>query len=77
MKIVELLTKIQMPINNEEAELLREFDEQQQIYKSDLEPRQQLIANQLVNKEVLYRIQENGRIVYRKKISGTGNSLNS
>jgi len=77
MKIVELLTKIQMPINNEEAELLSEFDEQQQIYKSDLEPRQQLIANQLVNKEVLYRIQENGRIVYRKKISGTGNSLNS
>jgi hypothetical protein len=72
MKILELLSKIQLPITNEEAELLGEFHDKTHLYKSELDPRQQLLANQLVNKDVLYRIQENGRIIYRRKISGSG-----
>lgn len=68
MKIVELLNNIALPINNEEAELLREFDDNRKIYKANLDPRQQVIANQLVNKDVLYRLKENGRIIYKKKI---------
>lgn len=76
MRIIELLNNITLPINNEEADLLREFDDQSEIHKADLDPRQQLIANQLVNKDVLRRIRENGRITYRKKItespSGSG-----
>jgi hypothetical protein len=71
MRIVELLNNISLPITNEEADLLREFDGSTELYKADLDPRQQVIANQLVNKDVLYRIQENGRITYCKKIQET------
>ena len=67
MRIVELLNKITLPINNEEADLLREFDDRSEVHKTDLDPRQQHIANQLVNKDVLRRIRENGRTTYRKK----------
>jgi hypothetical protein len=67
VRIVELLNKINLPINNEEADLLREFDDQSEVHKADLDIRQQHIANQLVNKDVLRRIRENGRITYRKK----------
>jgi hypothetical protein len=71
VRIVELLNKINLPIDNEEADLLREFDDQSEVHKADLDPRQQHIANQLVNKDVLRRIRENGRITYRKKIKQT------
>lgn len=71
MRIVELLNNISLPITNEEADLLREFDGTTELHKADLDPRQQVIANHLVNKDVLYRIQENGRITYRKKIQET------
>jgi hypothetical protein len=67
VRIVELLNKITLPINNEEADLLREFDDQSEVHKADLDPRQQHVANQLVNKDVLRRIRENGRTTYRKK----------
>lgn len=77
MRIVELLNNISLPITNEEADLLREFDGENFVYKANLEPRQQVIANQLVNKDVLYRIQENGRITYRKKIKETNTSPRS
>jgi hypothetical protein len=77
VRIVELLNKITLPINNEEADLLREFDDGSEIHKADLDPRQQHIANQLVNKEVLRRIRENGRITYRKKVSEVPSGSNS
>jgi len=68
MRIVELLNNINitLPITNEEAELLDQFADTETLHKSALDPRQQLIANNLVNKDVLLRIQENGRITYRK-----------
>jgi hypothetical protein len=68
MKIVELLNKIQLPITNEESDVLGKFNEISAIDKNDLNEREQVIANQLVNKDVLYRKHENGHINYRKKI---------
>lgn len=68
MKIIELLTRIQLPITNEEAELLSEFDNELVIPKNNLNERQQILANQLVNKDVLLRKNQDGQIVYKKKI---------
>jgi hypothetical protein len=68
MKIVELVNKIRLPITNEEADVLGQFDRAAKIEKSDLTPRQYLIANQLVNKDILFRKNEDGKIYYQKKI---------
>ena len=68
MKIIELVNNIQLPITNEEADLLTEFSSDNNLNKSDLSPRQQILANQLVNKNVLLRTNQNGQIVYSKKI---------
>jgi hypothetical protein len=67
MKIVELVNKIRIPITNEEADVLGQFDENKQLAKEDMNARQTLIANQLVNKDVLFRKNDNGKIYYRKK----------
>ena len=73
MRIVELLNNLQLPITNEEAEVLDLFNEDIKVlYKDKLDERQVLMANKLVNKDVLYRINENGRIIYKKRISGSG-----
>lgn len=74
MRIVELLNNITLPITNEEAEVLDMFENTKEVLKSDLEPRHVIMANKLVNKDVLYRINENGRIIYKKRISGSSNS---
>jgi transcription initiation factor IIE alpha subunit len=68
MRIVELINNIKLPITNEEAEVLDMLNDRKELRKSDLDERQQLMANQLVNKDVLYRISENGRITYKKRI---------
>jgi len=67
MRIVELLNNITLPITNEEAEVLDMLRDNQQLFKADLDLRQQLVANHLVNKDVLLRIQENGRITYKRR----------
>jgi hypothetical protein len=73
MRIVELLNNLQLPITNEEAEILDMFGEDIKVlYKNKLDERQVIMANRLVNKDVLYRINENGRIIYKKRIQGTG-----
>ena len=71
MKIVELVNKLQMPINNEEAEVLSRFNESISISKKELSEREVYIANQLVNKDVLIRRNNNGQISYHKKIKNT------
>lgn len=68
MKIIELINNVSVPITNEEAEILDLFVEHQLLEKSDLDPRQVVLANQLVNKDILYRRHEEGRILYKKKI---------
>ena len=68
MKIVELLNKIQVPITNEEADVLGKFHDSNIIAREDLDARQRLVANQLVNKDVLLRKNEDGKITYKKRI---------
>lgn len=69
MKIVEITNNIKLPITNEEADLLAKFSEGVSIAKNQLDERQQVIANQLVIKDVLSRRNQDGKIFYKKKIS--------
>ena len=69
MKIVEITNNIKLPITNEEADLLDKFDEGVSIAKNEFNERQQLGSNQLVNKDVLLRRNQDGKIFYKKKIS--------
>ena len=68
MKIVELLNKVQVPLTNEEADVLGQFYDRATIAKEDFDHRQTLVANHLVNKDGLLRKNEDGKIYYRKKI---------
>ena len=68
MKIVEVTKQLQVAITNEEADVLLQFDESTPVVaKGDLNDRQQMMANQLVNKNLLLRIKENGRTIYKKR----------
>ena len=68
MKIVELLNNVQVALNNEQADLLGRFQHESKINKNALNEREQLIANQLTMQDVLLRRNENGQILYTKKI---------
>lgn len=68
MRIVELVNKIKIPISNEESDVLALFESEPIIEKQALSPRQIMLANQLVNKDILYRKNETGRITFQKKI---------
>jgi hypothetical protein len=68
VKIVELTQNINVAITNEEADMLSQFDEETPVMaKGDMDDRQQHMANQLVNKNLLTRKNENGRIIYKKR----------
>ena len=67
MKIVELVNKINVPITNEEAEVLDMFEDEAVIQRQDLSPREVILANQIVNKDILYRKHESGKTAYKKK----------
>lgn len=68
MKIVEVTKQLQVAITNEEADVLLQFDQNTPVVaKGDLNDRQQMMANQLVNKNLLLRIKENGRTIYKKR----------
>jgi len=67
MKIIEVTNGPSIAITNEEADMLLQFDEDTPVMaKSDMDDRQQLMANQLVNKNLLTRKIENGRVTYKK-----------
>lgn len=68
MKIVELTNKLLLTITNEEHELLEQFMGDTSIAKSQLDEREQMIANQLTVKDVLLRTNEAGKIYYKKRI---------
>lgn len=72
MKIVELLNKINVPITNEEAEVLDKFEDDKVVQRQDLSPREVVLANQLVNKDILNRKHENGHTAYKKKAKTQG-----
>jgi len=68
MKVVELINNITLPLTNEQADLLGRFTQEPKIYKKSLSEREQVIANQLTVQDVLLRLNENGQIIYQKKI---------
>ena len=67
MKIVELTTKVLLPITNEEHELLARF-ESEPLAKNQLDEREQVVANQLTVKDLLLRTNDNGKIYYKKLV---------
>ena len=68
MKIVELVNKVSQPITNDESDVLGQFQEKPVIKKTELNEREQEVANFLVNKDILLRQKnEEGRIIYKKK----------
>lgn len=68
MKIVELTQNLKIAITNEEADMLAQFDEDTPVMaKCDMDERQQLMANQLVNKNLLTRKNEDGRITFKRR----------
>ena len=70
MKIIEFTKGINIAITNEEADMLLQFDEDTPVMAiSYMNERQQLLANQLVNKNLLSRKNENGRVTYKKRSS--------
>ena len=66
MKIIELTSVLNLPVTNEEYTLYRSFTDDSVTAKRDMNPREQHVANQLVNKDLLVRINENGKILYKK-----------
>lgn len=70
MKIVELIKpKLSVYVNNEEADLLKLFDSDNPKWlKRDFDDRQLQVANQLVQKDLLKRTKEDGRIVFKRRI---------
>ena len=67
MNIVELTDNLNIALTNEEADFLLKFHKKDSSkYKSDLSERQLIIANQLVNKNVLQRTKDQDRIVYKR-----------
>lgn len=70
MRIVEFLGGLQLAITNEESDVLTKFGSTEFIVeKSSLTEREQVIANQLVNKGVLVRRNQDGKITYRKQVN--------
>ena len=69
MKIVEITHRnLTVAITNEEAEVLDLFDDQSPVIaRNELDERQIILANQLVNKDILIRRNENGHIIYKKQ----------
>ena len=67
MKIVELINQISVALTNEEADVLAQFTNKPVVTKKDLNEREQVLANQLVVKDILTRRKTNGIIEYCKK----------
>jgi hypothetical protein len=67
MKIVELInSNLSVAITNEESDVLSKFTEQSSIPRRELDEREIIIANQLVNKDLLIRKNNNGKTTYYK-----------
>jgi hypothetical protein len=67
MKVVEVIPGLSMPLTNEESDLLSKFHEGNSVSRKELNERQIVIANNLVNKDVLYRKNQDGHVTYFKK----------
>lgn len=61
MKFAEF-NSIVLPVTNEEHELLARLEGD--VLKSDLSSREQVLINQLVQKNIVKRSKHNGKIIY-------------
>lgn len=68
MKIVELINHISIPLTNEESDILGRFHDKPVIERSEFSDRDCHVANQLVNKDILLRKNQDGKITYKKKV---------
>ena len=69
MRFLEFKKGISVAITNEEQEILEKIRDQGDISKKKLSEREQVIANQLVNKNMIVRKKVNDDITYRKSSS--------
>ena len=71
MRIIKIqghLREIEVPITNEEYDLLNKFNgERKQWFRRELNEREVHVANMLVIKDILYRKNQDGQITYKKK----------
>jgi hypothetical protein len=66
MKIIEIAQSLNIALSNEEHTLYRRIGSGT-VFKRDLSEREQHVANQLVNKDVLSRVSENEKLAYKRK----------
>lgn len=64
MKIIELLQRPSVVVTNEELDLLETLKDRGSLNKKDLEPREIYLIDQLVNKNLVVRKNQNESIVY-------------
>lgn len=67
MKIIEITNGVQIQITNEECDVLNQFDTNSSVNRKSFNDRETHIANQLVNKNVLLRNNQDGQIIYKKR----------
>lgn len=67
MRMVEITNSLRVPITNEESDLLGMFESNETVDKANLSEREKHVANQLVNKDILLRKNQNGKVTYKKK----------
>lgn len=67
MKIVEIMQGLQLQITNEEADVLGRFHTESTIPRDEFNERETYVANQLVNKNVLLRKNQDGKVIYSKR----------
>lgn len=72
MKIVEITEGLSIILNNEEADLLKKYSFEEAVSKKSLTEREQIIANQLVIKDLLLRKNIDGTIQYSRKQARPG-----
>lgn len=66
MRMLDLPQGFQIVISNEQSELLDKFEESHIILKRKLTEREQVLANELVNKGVLTRCVQEHKLAYCK-----------
>jgi hypothetical protein len=64
VKIIELLQRPSVVVTNEELDLLETLKDRGSLNKKDLEPREIYLIDQLVNKNLVVRKNQNESIVY-------------
>lgn len=68
MKFMEITGGFILPVNNDEQELIRVLEKNDSIWKADLDDFGISIAEKMVSKGLLTRIEEHDKIGYKPNI---------